>query len=141
MEIKMKLIMKFCSIFLLAFFLNACSSGDSPEKVAETFITAGYNKDVDTVVDLIYLPKEDAPEGVDVKAMIKSKLAKSMETSYEKTQSHGGLDKVECAPIQYTNDDKTKGIVDITVVFKDNTKLDQKLTLIKDNGKWLISMK
>lgn len=137
---KMKLIMKFCSIFLIAVFLSACSSDDSPEKVAETFMKAGYNKDIDTVIDLMYIPKEDVPEGIDMKAMLKSKLGAALEASLESAERNGGLDKIETAPIQYTNDDKTKGTVDVTVVFKDKTKLNKTLILIKDNGKWFIEM-
>ncbi|WP_141672080.1 DUF4878 domain-containing protein, partial [Gilliamella sp. Fer4-1] len=58
------------------------------------------------------------------------------------TDKHGGFDKVEVAPAEYTNDEKTMAKVQISVSFKDNTKKDEKnISLIKVDGKWLINMK
>jgi protoporphyrinogen oxidase len=138
---KMKTIIKFFSVFLLALMVTACSSEKTPEQVAEKFITAIYKGDLDTVMDLIYFPKEDSKD-IDMTTLMKSKMQEALKRGKAFADEHGGFDKVETAPAEYTNNEKTMAKVQAIASFKDNTKKDEKnISLIKVDGKWLINMK
>ncbi|OCG39858.1 MULTISPECIES: DUF4878 domain-containing protein [unclassified Gilliamella] len=138
----MKLVIKFLSIFLLALMVTACSNDDSPEKVSEKFITAIYKGDTDTVMSLINFPKDSDNTDMDMRMFVKSKMQEALVRGKKFTDDHGGLDKVESAPAEYTNDEKTMAKVKTTVFFKDNTKKEEKnISVIKADGKWLINLK
>lgn len=142
MGLKMKLIMKFLSVFLLALMVTACSNNDSPEQVAEKFISAIYKGDSDTVINLINFPKDDDNKDMDMKMFVKSKMQEALVRGKKFTDDHGGLDKVESAPAEYTNDEKTMAKVKTTIFFKDNTKKEERnISVIKADGKWLINLK
>ncbi|MWN05668.1 DUF4878 domain-containing protein [Gilliamella sp. Pas-s95] len=138
----MKLLMKFLSVFLLALIVTACSTEDTPEKVSEKFITAIYKGDTDTVMNLINFPKDDNNKGMDMTMLVKSKMQEAIQQGKKFADEHGGLDKVESAPAEYTNDEKTMAKVKTTVFFKDNTKKDESsLSVIKTDNKWMINLK
>lgn len=142
MGLKMKLIMKFLSVFLLAFMVTACSNNDSPEQVAEKFISAIYKGDSDTVINLINFPKDDDNKGMDMRMFVKSKMQEALQRGKQFADEHGGLDKVESELVKYTNDEKNMAIVSTTVIFKDATKKEEKnISVIKADGKWLINLK
>lgn len=137
----MKLVIKFFSVFLLALFITACSDDTStPEKAAETFIKAVYNNNIDTVRKMLYFSKEDTSKP-EVETLIKSKLEQMIEKAAEEAKAHGGVDKIECSPAEYTNEDKTAATCTTSIVFKDGSKDGGKTNLVKVDGKWLVSMK
>lgn len=136
----MKLVIKFFSVFLLALMVTACSDDTStPEKAAETFTKAVYNKNIDTVSKMLYFSKEDT-SGIDVETLIKSKLEEMISKAAEEAKEHGGIDKLECSPAEYTNEAKTAATCTTSITFKDGTKDGGKINLVKVDGKWLISM-
>ncbi|MWP62015.1 DUF4878 domain-containing protein [Gilliamella sp. Pas-s25] len=138
----MKLLMKFLSVFLLALIVTACSTEDTPEKVSEKFITAIYKGDTDTVMNLINFPKDDNNKGMDMTMLVKSKMQEAIQEEKKFADEHGGLDKIESAPAEYINDEKTMAKIKATVFFKDNTKKDlYDISAIKIDNKWMINLK
>ncbi|OCG24699.1 hypothetical protein A9G11_03335 [Gilliamella sp. wkB108] len=138
----MKLVIKYISVFLLALVVTACSQDNSstPEKAAEKFTKAMYDKDMDTVISMIYIPKEEQKDNlVNVKDLLKSKFATIVDKAVEEANSHGGLDKVECSPAEYINDNKTAAKTKVAMIFKDGTKNEGDMSLVKVDGKWLVS--
>lgn len=136
----MKVLFKFLSVFMLALVVTACSSNDTPEAVAEKFIKAGYTGDVNGLLDALYIPDELKTKGVDVKGLMKSKMKGVTDQAVATAQQNGGFDKVELSPIEY-NSDKTLANVKTTVIFKNGTKTNSALSLIKVEDKWFINFK
>lgn len=141
----MKLFVKFFSVFLLALMITACSSQeDGPEGAAKEFMSAMYKGDLDKVTSLLYFPEEkDSSDMMLMEGMVKSKMKMAIDQAVELGKKHGGVDKIECTLVNYTNEEKTEAKVLATTYFKDGTKdeVHGATTVIKVNGKWLVAFK
>ena len=141
----MKLFVKFFSVFLLALMITACSSQEEgPEAAAKEFISAMYKGDIDKVTGLLYFPEEKgASDMISVEGMVKSKMKMAIDQAVDYGKGHGGVDKIECTLVNYTNEEKTEAKVLATTYFKDGTKdeVHGATTVIKVNGKWLVAFK
>ncbi|MCX8641737.1 MULTISPECIES: DUF4878 domain-containing protein [unclassified Gilliamella] len=136
----MKLVMKFFSVFLLALIVSACSSEESPERTAENCVKAVYSGDLETVINLMYLPEDKTNKNFDMKDLVKSKMQQVIDKAQKLAQAHGGVDKVQASPAEYINEDKTMAKVKTTVFFKDKTQQEGgSASLIKIDGKWLMN--
>ncbi|MBI0005114.1 DUF4878 domain-containing protein [Gilliamella sp. W8126] len=135
----MKRLTQYVSIFFLTLFAIACSSGESsPEKVAEKYVSAIYSGDADAVIKMIYIPEEDKSAGAST--MITGKLQDGAKRAKAYAEEHGGIDKVEYQPTKYLNDDKSRAIIGINVIFKDNANKNEDLKLTKVDGNWFIEV-
>jgi hypothetical protein len=135
----MKRLTQYLGILFLTLCAIACSQGESsPEKATvEKYVKAMCSGDVDAMMDVVYIPKEQASRDGNAS---KSKLQFIVSQSKEYAEKHGGLDKVEYQPTQYLNDEKTRAIVKFNMIFKDGTVQDDKAKLSKVDGKWLIEL-
>ena len=137
----MKLLVKFLSVFLLALMLTACFSDDNtPEVVAEKFIKDAYSGNIDGILDALYIPDELKTKGVDIKVLMKSKMKVAVDQAAAAAKQNGGFDRVELSSTEYNND-HTQATIKTTIIFKDGTKNNSALSLIKVDGKWLINIK
>ena len=135
----MKRLTQYVSIFFLTLFAIACSSGESsPEKVAEKYVSAMYSGDADAIIKMIYMPDEG--KSSDASTMIKGKLQDATIRAKAYAEQHGGIAKVEYQPTKYLNDDKSRAIIEINVIFKDNDNKNEDLKLTKVDGNWFIEV-
>lgn len=125
------------ALLVMSLVLVGCSSSNEPEQVAEAFTKAAYNGDIDTLMDLVELPK-DLKDGQ--KDMMRGKLQMMLAPASVKAAEKGGIDKIEAGSATY-NDDKTTASVPVTVTFKKNDeKSTEQVKLIKVDGDWKINL-
>ncbi|QYN44305.1 MULTISPECIES: DUF4878 domain-containing protein [unclassified Gilliamella] len=134
----MKLALKYLSIFLLAIIVTACSSDNKPELVAQEFVKAGYDGDLDKLLKLLYIDEKQKFDEIDTKELMKSKFKEVIKEAQAISKLHGGLDKIENSSVNYKSN-KTEADVESVILFKDGFKADSKLSLIKINDDWLIN--
>ena len=100
--------------------------------------------DLDKVTSLLYFPEEkNSSDMMLMEGMVKSKMKMAVDQAAELGKEHGGVDKIECTLVNYTNEEKTEAKVLATTYFKDGTKdeVHGATTVIKVNGKWLVAFK
>jgi len=135
----MKRLTQYIGILFFTLLAVACSSGESsPEKVAEKYVNAMYSGDADSIMKMIDVP--DSEKSSQISMMVKGKLQDSVIKAKTYAENHGGVDKVEYQPTKYLNDDKTRAVVEINVIFKDSKNKNEKLKLIKVDGNWFIEL-
>lgn len=119
----MKNLFKLALVAIVALVFNACSSSDTPEKVAEKFLTALGKKDYDAAKGLA---TKESQGTIDMIASI-SKMGVSQENKDAKEPK---VENIKCD----TKEDKS------TCTYTSDGQ-EQKIELMKENGKWLVSMK
>ena len=97
-----------------------------------------YSGDADSIMKMIDVP--DSEKSSQISMMVKGKLQDSVIKAKTYAENHGGVDKVEYQPTKYLNDDKTRAVVEINVIFKDSKNKNEKLKLIKVDGNWFIEL-
>lgn len=105
---------RFLFIALSALLLAACSSNDSPEAVAKSFIEASFSNDADGMYELIAVPA-DANDGAE--EMVRGKLKMAVAKRAEQAEKLGGVDEIKADEAIY-NDDKTQATSKVTITFK-----------------------
>lgn len=105
---------RFLFIALSAVLLAACSSNDSPEAVAKSFIEASFSNDADGMYKLIAVPA-DANDGAE--EMVRGKLKMAVAKRAEQAEKLGGVDQIKADEAIY-NDDKTQATSKVTITFK-----------------------
>ncbi|QYN44304.1 MULTISPECIES: DUF4878 domain-containing protein [unclassified Gilliamella] len=134
----MKIASKIIGLFLFAFVLIACSTAEStPEKLAETYVKAMFDGDADKVYKLLYIQKND--DNSETKTFIKGKLSQMIAKTAEQAKKHGGFDKTEILNVNYRNEAKDAAIVITSIIFKDGTKKEERIKVIKIDDKWLLN--
>ena len=124
-------------VLLTAMWLIACTA-DSPQKVADSYMKAVLNNDIDAVMATLYfdggVPKKQ-------QEMVRGKLAMVVEESSAKAQSLGGVKKISYSDTEY-NQDKSRAKLVATVLYKnkDAAKTIERLNLIKTAKGWKISL-
>lgn len=125
------------ALVAVSLFLVGCSSSGEPEQVAESFTKAAYTGDIDTLMDLVELPKE-LQDGQ--KDMMRGKLQMMLAPAAALAAEKGGIDKIETGSVTY-NDDKTTASVPVTVTFKKtDDKSTEQVNLVKVDGDWKIKL-
>lgn len=129
---------KLVFIALCAVFLAACGSNE-PKDVALSFEKAMIDGDVKKVMSQLYLVKKgDTPLTDADKQAIEGKLMMMTGEVKNKTQARGGFDKVEF--IEETVGEN-EAQVKVRLHFKDGSTSDDKVYLIKNDGKWQVNLK
>lgn len=134
----MKIASKIIGVFLFAFMLIACSTDEStPEKLAEAYVNAMFDGDADKVYKLLYIPKKD--DNSESKNFIKGKVYQMIAKTADQAKKHGGFDKSEILDVNYRNEAKDAATVITSIIFKDGTKKEERIKVIKIDDKWLLN--
>lgn len=129
---------RFCLIVLSAVLLAACSSNDSPEAVAKSFIEASFSNDADGMYKLVAVPA-DTEEGAE--EMVRGKLKMAVAKRAELAAKLGGVDEVKAGEASY-NDDKTQATTQVTITFKnaDVPAQTESVRLTKVDDQWKVRL-
>ncbi|MDY0249759.1 MAG: DUF4878 domain-containing protein [Pseudomonas sp.] len=125
-------------MLLTATLLIACSSSNSPEKVAQEYINAVLANDIDSLMNTLYIPA-DAPEEQAV--LMRGKLTMMLAETSTRVISQGGVKQVTYSDAEY-NTEKTRANLVATIHYKkDNApKKDEMIALVKTDDGWKISL-
>ena len=124
-------------VLLTAVLLFACTAS-GPEKVADNYMHAVLNDDIDAVMETLYFSAEVPNKQED---MVRGKLAMAIQESSAQAQSLGGVKKITYSDTEY-NQDKSRAKLVATVTYKnkDAPNTIERLNLIKTNNGWKISL-
>ena len=113
---------------MLAMLIVSCEKKSETRIVAEKYMEATKNEDVDAMFELIHFDKAEEKEGM--KAMVKEKISQKSE-GYKKVKSYSFIDE--------TVDEKQgTAVVNFEIVYDtDSTKKDN-VKLKKYDGEWLV---
>ena len=124
----MRKMMWMACLCMLTMLIVGCNSGSETQKVAEKFMEAQKNEDVDAMFDLMYFKNDSQKEGM--KALLNEKISNKSE-GYKKVKSYSFIDE--------TVDEKQgTAVVNFEIVYDtDSTKKDN-VKLKKYDGEWLV---
>ncbi|ART80794.1 nuclear transport factor 2 family protein [Oceanisphaera avium] len=125
-------------ILLAALFVMACSGNVSPEKVADQYMHAILNDDIDSLMKTLHLG-EDVPEKQT--EMVHGKLAMVVEESSARAKALGGVKKITYSETEY-NQDKSRAKLVATVIYKnaDAPNTIERINLIDTEQGWKVSL-
>ncbi|MCK3658385.1 hypothetical protein A4G18_06610 [Pasteurellaceae bacterium Pebbles2] len=135
----MRSFIKFFSVMLCSMMLFACGS-DSPEQVAEKFVSNIYKGDIKSVAELVYIPEDkDTPE---VKMQLEGKLNMMVGDAMAKANRLGGVDKIttEAAELAEMGNIKAARVA-VNVKFKNEEKVRQNhVKLVETKKGWKVNL-
>ena len=125
-------------MLLTAALLIACSSSNSPEKVAQDYINAVLSNDIDGLMSTLYIPA-DAPK--EQESLMHGKLTMLLAETSTRVISQGGVKNVTYSSPEY-NSDKTRANLVATIHYKkDNaSEKEENIALIKTDDGWKITL-
>ena len=113
---------------MLAMLIVSCEKKSETRIVAEKYMEATKNEDVDAMFELIHFDKAEEKEGM--KAMVKEKISQRSE-AYKKVKSYSFIDET-------VDEKKGTAVVNFNIVYDtDSTKKDN-VKLKKYDGEWLV---
>lgn len=124
----MRKMMWMACLCMLTMLVVSCDKKSETQKVAEKYMEATKNEDVDAMFELMHFDKAEQKEGM--KAMVKEKISQKSE-GYKKVKSYSFIDE--------TVDEKQgSAVVNFEIVYDtDSTKKDN-VKLKKYDGEWLV---
>ena len=124
----MRKMMWMACLCMLTMLVVSCDKKSETQKVAEKYMEATKNEDVDAMFELMHFDKAEQKEGM--KAMVKEKISQKSE-GYKKVKSYSFIDE--------TVDEKNgTAVVNFDIVYdSDSTKKDN-VKLKKYDGEWLV---
>ena len=124
----MEKMMWMACLCMLTMLVVSCDKKSETQKVAEKYMEATKNEDVDAMFELMHFDKAEQKEGM--KAMVKEKISQKSE-GYKKVKSYSFIDE--------TVDEKQgTAVVNFEIVYDtDSTKKDN-VKLKKYDGEWLV---
>lgn len=124
----MRKMMWMACLCMLTMLVVSCDKKSETQKVAEKYMEATKNEDVDAMFELMHFDKAEQKEGM--KAMVKEKISQKSE-GYKKVKSYSFIDE--------TVDEKNgTAVVNFEIVYDtDSTKKDN-VKLKKYDGEWLV---
>lgn len=125
-------------ILLSAVLLMACSSSNSPEKVAQQYIDAVLANDIDSLMKTLYIPA-DAP--AEQETLMRGKLSMLLAETSTRVIRQGGVKQVSYSKPDY-NADKTRASLVATIHYKkaDATPKEETIELVKVDDGWKVSL-
>lgn len=125
-------------MLLTAALLIACSSSNSPQKVAETYINAVLANDIDGLMATLDIPASTHDEQ---DALVRGKLSMMLAESSTRAISFGGVKDVSYSEPEY-NDDKTYATLIATIRYKqaDAPVKRENISLAKTADGWKVSL-
>ena len=113
---------------MLAMLIVSCEKKSETRIVAEKYMEATKNEDVDAMFELIQFDKAEEKEGM--KAMVKEKISQRSE-AYKKVKSYSFIDET-------VDEKKGTAVVNFNIVYDtDSTKKDN-VKLKKYDGEWMV---
>ncbi len=113
---------------MLAMLIVSCEKKSETRIVAEKYMEATKNEDVDAMFELIHFDKAEEKEGM--KAMVKEKISQRSE-AYKKVKSYSFIDET-------VDEKKGTAVVNFNIVYDtDSTKKDN-VKLKKYDGEWMV---
>ena len=124
----MRKMMWMACLCMLTMLVVSCDKKSETQKVAEKYMEATKNEDVDAMFELMHFDKAEQKEGM--KAMVKEKISQKSE-GYKKVKSYSFIDE--------TVDEKQgTAVANFEIVYDtDSTKKDN-VKLKKYDGEWLV---
>ena len=98
-------------VLAIAVFMDACSSGSAPDKVAENYVSAMINADIDAFIATIYLTDKEQQEF----EMVKGKMS---ETEY--------------------SSNKKEAVVEVELTFNNGNSDSEDVNMIKTDEGWKV---
>ena len=124
----MKKTMWMACLCMLAMLIVSCEKKSETRIVAEKYMEATKNEDVDAMFELIHFDKAEEKEGM--KAMVKEKISQRSE-AYKKVKSYSFIDET-------VDEKKGTAVVNFNIVYDtDSTKKDN-VKLKKYDGEWMV---
>ncbi len=124
----MKKMMWMACLCMLAMLIVSCEKKSETRIVAEKYMEATKNEDVDAMFELIHFDKAEEKEGM--KAMVKEKISQRSE-AYKKVKSYSFIDET-------VDEKKGTAVVNFNIVYDtDSTKKDN-VKLKKYDGEWMV---
>ena len=113
---------------MLTMLVVSCDKKSETQKVAEKYMEATKNEDVDAMFELMHFDKAEQKEGM--KAMVKEKISQRSE-AYKKVKSYSFIDET-------VDEKKGTAVVNFNIVYDtDSTKKDN-VKLKKYDGEWMV---
>lgn len=124
----MRKMMWMACLCMLAMLIVSCEKKSETRIVAEKYMEATKNEDVDAMFELIHFDKAEEKEGM--KAMVKEKISQRSE-AYKKVKSYSFIDET-------VDEKKGTAVVNFNIVYDtDSTKKDN-VKLKKYDGEWMV---
>lgn len=132
-------ILKYFKLFFIsiscALFLVACGGGDTPEGVAQDFVTAMTKGDTDKVLTLMDISSEDAAQ----LEQIRPKLDMAFQQMKKEVDAKGGLKSLEVVKTDISADGNTAKVTLKMTWGNGNSEEMPPMPLKKVDGKWKVS--
>ena len=126
---------KLVLIAAFAVFLVACGGSNEPKAVAIDFEKALIEGKTKKLVSMLYLTEQ---EKKDYGEFIEGKLLQMTAMVKQQVEAKGGFDKIEFVEEQIKDDRAT---VVLKLHFKDGSNSNDRVRLIKADGKWKVELK
>ena len=125
-------------MLLTAALLIACSSSNSPEKVAKEYINAVLANDIDGLMNTLYIP---ADAHKDQETLMRGKLTMMLAEASTRVISQGGVKEVPYSTAEY-NTEKTRATMTATIHYKNDNapKKSEKIVLVDTKDGWKVSL-
>lgn len=125
-------------MLLTAALLIACSASNSPEKVAENYITAVLANDIDGVMKTLHVPS-DVNDGQE--ALVRGKLTMLLAETSTRAISLGGVKDISYSKPEY-NKDETRAHIIATISYKKDSASQKRenISLVKTDDGWKVSL-
>lgn len=136
-------IMKFITLAFIgvcAVILVGCGSkGKSPEDVAVAYVTYAYKGDADSMMKLMYLPKEDMKDGGE--DFVKGKIKQAATKAAAEADRKGGVKEIVVESSEI-DDPNGKGVVKVVTHFKNEGSQSQKqnVRVVRSNEQWKVNL-
>lgn len=125
--------LKFMLVAAFAALFIACGSS-APKDVAMDFSKAMIEGKTKKLVSMIYLPEKYKNHSDEVEGKLMQMTARVK----SQVEAKGGFDRIEFVEEQIQED---KATVKLKIHFKDGSSEDERVRLIKSDGKWKVNMK
>lgn len=125
-------------MLLTAALLIACSSSNSPEAVAQTYIKAVLANDIDGLMATLDIPANTPGEQ---NTLVRGKLSMMLAETSTRAISYGGVKDVTYSKPEY-NDEKTHATLVATINYKqaDAPAKREHIALAKTADGWKVSL-
>lgn len=122
-------------VLAIAVFMFACSSGSGPEKVAEKYVSAMINGDIETFMAVVHLTEEEKQQF----NMMKGKMSEMLKAAAAAAELAGGVKSIKSTSTNYSGDKKTAS-VSVKLEFKNGTSDEESVNLISTKDGWKVKL-
>lgn len=120
-------------VLAIAVFMVACSSGSAPDKVAENYVSAMINADIDAFIATIYLTDKEQQEF----EMVKGKMSEMLNAASAAAQLQGGVKSVKAVSTEYSSN-KKEAVVEVELTFNNGNSDSEDVNMIKTDEGWKV---